>query len=157
MGLIPIAIDAGAEKGRVCKELGAVEYIDIETSPNVIKDLKKVTPNGLGPHGAIIVSSEEEPFSHASDYVRALGTVAIVGIPADGYVKSQIWDLVSRLVTIKGSLVGNRADLEEAVDFFRRGLIKVPYQVVPLSKLNDTINLLDHNQVIGRYIVDNSK
>jgi propanol-preferring alcohol dehydrogenase len=157
MGLIPIAIDGGAEKGRLCRELGAAEYIDIEKSSNVIEDLKKVTPAGLGPHAAVIVSSEEEPFSHASDYVRPLGTVAIVGIPTDGYVKSQVWDLVSRLVTIKGSLVGNRADLEEAVDFYRRGLIKVPYEVVPLSKLNDTMSLLDHNQVIGRYVVDNSK
>lgn len=157
MGFIPIAVDGGADKGRACRELGAESYVDFKSSRNVIEDLKKATSDGLGPHAAVIVSSEEEPFSHASEYVRALGTVVIVGIPADGYIKSQIWDTVARVVTLKGSLVGNRLDLAEALEFFRRGLIKVPYQVVPMSKLNDTLNILDHDKVIGRYVVDTNK
>lgn len=157
MGFIPIAVDGGEEKGRVCKEHGAAAYVDFEGSSSVIDELKKTTPDGLGPHAAVIVSSEEEPFSHASEYVRPMGTVVIVGIPADGYIKSQIWDTVARLVTIKGSLVGNRNDTDEAVEFFRRGLIQVPYQVVGLSQLKETLEVLDHSKVIGRIIVDNSK
>ncbi|KAH8678458.1 dehydrogenase-like protein [Xylariales sp. PMI_506] len=157
MGLIPIAIDGGAEKGKVCKEHGAEHYVDIETSKNVIQDLRKLTPDGLGPHAAVIVASEEEPFSHASEYVRPLGTVAIVGIPADGYIKSQIWDTIVRMVTLRGSLVGNRIDTDEAIEFYRRGLIKVPYKVVGLSKLDETLKLLDHSEVIGRYVVDTSR
>ncbi len=53
-------------------------------------------------------------------------------------------------------LVGNRVDLDEAIEFFRRGQIKVPYQVVELSKLNDVLQALDHSEVIGRYVVDTS-
>ena len=157
MGFIPIAIDGGKEKGRVCKELGATSYVDFEASNDVIADLKSATPDGLGPHAALIVSSEEEPFSHASEYVRPMGTVAIVGIPADGYIKSQLWDVVARLVTIKGTIVGNRADADEAVEFFRRGLINVPYRVVGLSELTETLSALDHSNIIGRIVVDNSK
>ncbi|KAH8888348.1 GroES-like protein [Thozetella sp. PMI_491] len=92
MGFIPIAVDIGEEKGRVCKELGAETYIDFATSKSVVEGLKKATHDGQGAHAAIIVSSEEEPFAHASEFVRALGTVMIVGIPADGYIKAQIWD-----------------------------------------------------------------
>ncbi len=156
MGLIPLAVDGSEEKGRSCKALGAEAYIDITTSKSVVDDLKKATRDGLGAHAAIIVSSEEEPFSHASEFVRALGTVVIVGIPTDGYIKSQIWDTVARDITIKGTLVGSRIDTDEAVEFFRRGLINMPYQVVGLSKLNQTMSLLDKSQVIGRYVVDTS-
>jgi hypothetical protein len=39
------------------------------------------------------------------------------------------------MVTIKGSYVGNRRDGAEAIEFFRRGLIKAPYKVVGLSEL----------------------
>ena len=156
MGLIPIAIDGGVEKGQICRELGAASYIDFKTSKSVVDDLKKATPDGLGAHAAIIVSSEEEPFSHASEFVRPLGTVVILGIPTDGYIRSQVWDTIVRVITIKGSLVGNRIDTDEAVEFFRRGLIKVPYKIVGLSKLNETLERLDHSEVSGRIVVDNS-
>ena len=80
----------------------------------------------------------------------------IIGIPADAYIKSQLWDIVARLITIKGSIVGNRKDLDEAIEFYRRGLIKVPYQVVPKNQLNDIIASLDKNAVVGRYVLDMS-
>ena len=39
------------------------------------------------------------------------------------------------MITIKGSYVGNRRDGEEAVEFFRRGLIEVPFRTVGLEGL----------------------
>ena len=39
------------------------------------------------------------------------------------------------MVTIKGSYVGNRKDTAEALDFYRRGVIKAPFKVVGLSEL----------------------
>jgi propanol-preferring alcohol dehydrogenase len=35
------------------------------------------------------------------------------------------------MIQIKGSYVGNRKDTAEAIDFFRRGLIKAPFKVHP--------------------------
>lgn len=39
------------------------------------------------------------------------------------------------MITIKGSYVGNRADSAEAIEFFRRGLIKAPFKSCGLSEL----------------------
>ena len=57
----------------------------------------------------------------------------------------------------KGSYVGNRADTAEAIDFYRRGLIKVPFKTVGLSELNDVFKLMKAGQVVGRYVVDTSR
>lgn len=46
------------------------------------------------------------------------------------------------MITIKGSYVGNRRDGEEAVDFFRRGLIKSPFKTVPLKELGEVFDLM---------------
>lgn len=154
MEFIPLAIDGGIDKGQACLELGAEHYIDFKTSKSAVEDLKAATPDKLSPHAAIIVSSEEEPFSHASDFVRPLGTVVIVGIPADGYIKSEIFDTIERLITIKGSLVGNRIDTDEAVGYFRRGLVKVPYKLVGRDKLNEVMVELEHDEVVERYVLD---
>lgn len=40
-----------------------------------------------------------------------------------------VFETVIKMVTIKGSYVGNRKDTGEALDFYRRGLIKAPYKV----------------------------
>ncbi len=46
-----------------------------------------------------------------------------------------------REINIKGSYVGNRQDTAEAIEFFRRGLIKAPYKYVPFLFLGPTILL----------------
>lgn len=61
------------------------------------------------------------------------------------------------MINIKGSYVGNRQDTVEAIDFFRRGLIKAPYKVVGLSQLQEVFDLMEAGQIAGRYVVDTSK
>ena len=61
------------------------------------------------------------------------------------------------MITIKGSYVGNRKDTAEALEFFRRGLIKAPYKVVGLSELQSIYDLMKQNKISGRYVVDTSR
>lgn len=61
------------------------------------------------------------------------------------------------MVTIKGSYVGNRKDTSEALDFYRRGVIKAPYQVIGLSELQKVYDMMHKGQIAGRYVVDTSK
>lgn len=61
------------------------------------------------------------------------------------------------MVTLKGSYVGNRKDTAEAIDFFRRGLIKAPFQTIGLSELQKVYDLMEKGQIAGKYVVDTSK
>jgi propanol-preferring alcohol dehydrogenase len=61
------------------------------------------------------------------------------------------------MITIRGSYVGNRKDTSEAVEFFRRGLIKAPIKVVGLSELQQVYDLMRKGQIVGRYVLDTSK
>ena len=61
------------------------------------------------------------------------------------------------MVTIKGSYVGNRKDTSEALDFFRRGLIKAPFKVVGLSELQSVYDKMQQGSITGRYVLDTSK
>ncbi|KAI1194878.1 dehydrogenase-like protein [Nemania serpens] len=157
MGLHTIAIDGGAEKEKMCKELGASAYVDFTTSKSIVEDVKKATPEGLGPHAVLLLAVSEKPFQQASDYVRSHGTIVCVGLPANAYLKAPVFDTVIRMINIKGSYVGNRQDTVEAIDFFRRGLIKAPYKVVGLSQLQEVFDLMEAGQIAGRYVVDTSK
>lgn len=157
MGVHTIAIDGGEEKRQMCEQLGATAFVDFTTSQNIVQDVKKATADGLGPHAVIVLAVSEKPFQQASEYVRSRGTIVCVGLPANAYLKAPVFDTVTKMVSIKGSYVGNRQDTAEAIDFFRRGLIKAPFKTVGLSKLQDVYHMMEQGQIAGRYVVDTSK
>jgi len=158
MGLRTIAIDSGDEKRKMCTEqLGSYAFIDFATSKNVVKDVQAATEDGLGPHAVILVAVNEKPFQQAAEYVRPRGTVVCIGLPAGAYLRAPVFESVIKMVTIKGSYVGNRKDSAEALDFYRRGVIKAPFKVVGLSELQSVYDLMHKGAIAGRYVVDTSK
>lgn len=157
MGLRTVAIDGGAEKGESCKALGASAYVDFTTSKDIVKDVKAATPEGEGPHAVLLLAVSEKPFQQATEYVRSRGSVVCIGLPAGAFLKAPVFDTVIRMIQIKGSYVGNRQDTAEALEFYNRGLIKVPYKTVGLSELQSVYSLMEEGKIVGRYVVDCSK
>lgn len=155
MGLRVVAIDGGEEKGVFCKGLGAEVFIDFTKSKDIVADIQAAT-NG-GPHGVINVSVSEKAIEQSTEYVRTLGKVVLVGLPAGAVCKSQVFAQVVKSVQIRGSYVGNREDTAEALDFFERGLVKSPFKLVGLSELPEVFKLMSEGKILGRYVLDTSK
>lgn len=157
MGLRIIAIDTGDDKQAMTKSLGAEHFVDFATSKNLVKDVQAATPDGLGPHAVILVAVNEKPFQQAAEYVRPRGTVVCIGLPAGAYLRAPVFESVIKMITIKGSYVGNRRDSAEAIDYFVRGLIKAPFKVVGLSELPMVYEKMHKGEIAGRYVLDTSK
>ncbi|GME72807.1 unnamed protein product [[Candida] boidinii] len=155
MGLRVIGIDGGEEKGAFCKSLGAEAFVDFTKTKDIVKAIQEAT-NG-GPHGVINVSVSDAAISQSVEYVRPLGKVVLVGLPAHSVVKSPVFEHVVKSIEIRGSYVGNRLDTAEAIDFFRRGLVKATIKIIGLSELPKVYELMEQGAIIGRYVVDTSK
>jgi propanol-preferring alcohol dehydrogenase len=104
--------------------------------------VKAATPEGLGTHAVILLAASEKPFQQAVDYARPRGTIVVIGLPANAFLKAPVFTTVGKMLNIKGSYVGNRQDTVEAVEFFARGLIKAPFKTVPLEKLPEVFELM---------------
>jgi len=89
--------------------------------------------------------------------VRPRGAVVCIGLPAGAFLKAPVFESVIKMIQIRGSYVGNRKDTSEALDFFRRGLIKAPYKIVGLSELQHVYDLMRKGQIAGRYVLDTSR
>lgn len=158
MGLHVIAIDGGEEKGESCKSLGAASYVDFMKGGDVVEEVRKASgEEGLGPHAVLLLAPSEKPFLQATQYVRPHGTVVLIALPAGVNLSIPVFDTVVRMVSVKGSYVGNREDTAEAVEFFARGLIKAPVKVVGLSELQSVFEAMAANKIVGRYVLDTSK
>jgi alcohol dehydrogenase, propanol-preferring len=157
MGMNIIAIDAGDEKRDMTAKLGATSFVDFSKTSDVVADVKAATEDGLGPHAVILVAASEKPFQQAAEYVRPRGVVVMMGMPAGAHFRGSVFDSVVRMVTIKGSYVGNRRDTAEALEFFRRGQIEIPIKIIGLSELQKVYDLMRGHKIVGRYVVDTSK
>ncbi|ORY68438.1 chaperonin 10-like protein [Pseudomassariella vexata] len=158
MGLHVIAVDGGQDKGQHCLDLGATAYVDFTTSKDLVSEVKQASgEDGLGPHAVLVLAASEKPFQQASEYVRSRGTIVCIGLPANAYLKAPVFDTVTRMINIKGSYVGNRQDTAEAIEFYRRGLIKSTHKTVGLSELQSVFKLMEEGKITGRYVVDTSR
>lgn len=159
MGIHTIAIDGGAEKRAATAKLGAAAYVDFLTAgeDDLVKEVKAATPDGEGPHAALLLAVSEGPFQQAAAYVRPRGVVTCIGLPAGARISAPVFETVVRMVQIRGSYVGNRQDTREALDFFARGLVAAPYKVVGMSELQAVFDKMRDGSIVGRYVVDTSR
>jgi propanol-preferring alcohol dehydrogenase len=55
MGIHSIAVDTGSDKAQICRDLGAITFIDFKKSGDLATDVKAATPDGFGPHAVILL------------------------------------------------------------------------------------------------------
>lgn len=118
-----------------------------------------VSSQTSSPSAAPLPSARKEKVTNPfllHQYVRPRGTVVCIGLPANAYLRAPVFDSVIKMVNIKGSYVGNRKDTAEALDFYRRGMIKAPFKTVPLKELPKVYELMEKGQIAGRYVLDMS-
>lgn len=91
-------------------------------------------------------------FKQAVGMLRRGGTCVLNGLPPGEFPVS-IFELVLNGHTIRGSIVGTRLDLEEALAFAGEGKVKATIETLPLESINDVFSRLKKGQVNGRVVL----
>jgi propanol-preferring alcohol dehydrogenase len=84
---------------------------------------------------------------------RNRGTCVLVGLPP-GDFPLPLFDVVANCITVRGSFVGTRADMAEALAFAAQGKVKADIELQPLSAINSIFDRLEHGNVAGRVVLD---
>jgi len=74
------------------------------------------------------------------------------GLPP-GEFSVSIFDVVLNRYTVRGSIVGTRLDLEEALAFAAEGKVKATVETLPLNSINDVFARLKQGKVNGRVVL----
>lgn len=150
MGLSVCAIDIDDSKLIHAKKLGADVMINAKVGDPVAQ-MKKAT-NG-GAHGVLITAPSLIAFEQGVAMTRKRGTCVLVGLPP-GKFPIPLFDVVANCITIRGSFVGTRGDMAEALAFAADGKVKADIELQPLSAINDIFKRLAHGDVPSRVVLD---
>ena len=153
MGLHVCAVDIDDAKLAHATKLGADAVVNAKHSDAVAAVMK--TTNG-GAHGVLITAPSLAAFRQGVSMTRKFGTCVLVGIPP-GEFPTPLFDVVANCITIRGSFVGTRLDMAEALAFAVDGKVKADIELQPLSAINSVMERLKHGEVPSRVVLDFSK
>jgi propanol-preferring alcohol dehydrogenase len=149
MGLHVVALDVTEEKLALARGLGAELAINAK-APDVVAQVAKQT--GGGAHGVLVTAVSPTAFSQALQLARRKGTVSLVGLPP-GEFATPIFDVVLKRITLRGSIVGTRKDLAEAIEFADEGKVKAHIHQKLLEDINGVFADLKAGKVDGRIVI----
>ncbi|MCV7069887.1 alcohol dehydrogenase AdhP [Mycobacterium rufum] len=149
MGLRVVAIDVDDAKLDLATRLGAEIVVNARTA-DVVAEVQNATG---GVHGVLVTAVHPEAFGQAIGLARRGGTIVFVGLPPGDFPAS-IFDIVLKGLTIRGSIVGTRQDMVEAIDFFARGLIHPTVHTTALDDINTVFADMEQGRIDGRVVID---
>ena len=150
MGLHVVAVDVADDKLQLARTHGADVTVNA-TTPDAAAQGRKATDGGA--HGVLVTAVSVPAFTQALQMVRRKGTVSLVGLPP-GDFPTPIFDVVLKRITVRGSIVGTRKDLAEALAFAAEGKVRAHIHTAPLQFINEIFTALKSGTVDGRMVLD---
>lgn len=150
MGLHVAALDITEEKLQLARSLGADVAFNA-LAPDAVAQVVEATKGGA--HGVLVTAVSPPAFSQALQLVRRGGTVALNGLPP-GSFPLPIFEVVLKRLTIRGSIVGTRYDLAQAVALAIEGKVRAQIHAAPLADVNAAFSALKAGKVDGRIVLD---
>ena len=150
MGLQVCAVDIDDAKLAHATRLGADLVVNARKG-DPIAEVRKGTDGGA--HGVLITAPSLGAFKQGVGMTRKAGTCVLVGLPP-GEFPVPLFDVVANCITIRGSFVGTRADMAEALAFAADGKVKADIELQPLSAINRVLDRLEHGDVESRVVLE---
>jgi propanol-preferring alcohol dehydrogenase len=152
MGLQVAAIDVADDKLALAKRLGADITVNAkEQDPGAY--LKKLTG---GMHGVLVTAPSPIAFKQGLSALRRKGTLSLNGLPP-GSFDLPIFETVVNGTTVRGSIVGTRKDMQEAIAFAEDGKVKATVHAGKLEKINSILEEMRVGQIEGRMVLEIAK
>ena len=149
MGFRVVAVDIAEPKLELAAALGADIVVNAATEQDVVARVHNETG---GAHGVLVTAASRPAFAQAIGMVRPKGTISLIGLPP-GDFPVPIFDVVLKRITIRGSIVGTRADLQEALEVVADGRVRAEIETRPLDDVNSVLQGLREGTITGRVVL----
>jgi propanol-preferring alcohol dehydrogenase len=105
-----------------------------------------------GAHGALVTAVHPTAFEQAGDMLLAKDTMSRVGAPP-GRFALPVFDSVLRRITMRGSIMGTRADLAETLDLAARDKVTSHFAWDAPDNITDVFARMEAGATCGRIVL----
>ncbi|OZI77248.1 alcohol dehydrogenase AdhP [Bordetella genomosp. 12] len=151
MGLHVVAVDVDDDKLELARRLGAEIAVNARTSADPAAEVKKLTSGGV--QGVLVTAVSPKAFEQAMGMTARGGTISLNGLPP-GDFPLPIFSTVLNGLTVRGSIVGTRLDLQESLEFAADGRVAATISTARLDDINQVFDKMHKGQIEGRIVLD---
>ena len=148
MGLHVVAVDIADDKLMLARNLGA----DVTLNAGRVDVVKEVQRLMGGVDGALVTAVSNRAFGQAVGMLKRGGFVSLIGLPP-GDFPLPIFEVVLKRITVRGSIVGTRNDLREALAFAGEGKVAAHFTWDHLDNINAIFDRMKAGQIDGRIVM----
>jgi propanol-preferring alcohol dehydrogenase len=148
MGFHVAAVDIDDEKLQLAREVGADMLINA-AKQDPAQEMQKAL---RGAHGVLVTAVSRSAFAQALGMLHKRGTMSMVGLPPGDFALP-IFDMVLNAKTVRGSIVGTRKDLQEALEFAAEGKVRTVCSEDRLDNINHVFDRMRRGQIEGRVVM----
>jgi len=148
MGFHVIAVDIDDAKLALARRLGAEMTLNAATQDPVAEVQRSLR----GAHGVLVTAVSRSAFAQALGMLHTRGTMSLVGLPPGDFALP-IFDVVLNAKTVRGSIVGTRKDLQEALAFAGEGKVHTIFTEDRLDNINAVFERMKQGDIEGRIVM----
>lgn len=148
MGMHVAVVDITDDKLDLANKLGA----EVRVNASKEDPVQAIQRTIGGAHGVLIAAASMKAYEQALGMVRRRGVVVCNGLPPGTFPLS-VFEVVLKGASIKGSIVGTRKDLQEAIAFAAEGKVKVHYRKESLENINKVLDEMKRGKIEGRVVL----
>jgi len=102
-----------------------------------------------------VTAVASKAFEQAILMLRPAGAVVYIGLPGgkEDKIRTSIASITNWELSVRGSNVGTRLDLQEAVEFATRGIVKAKITTAPLEAINEILSDMRQGKIVGRKVL----
>lgn len=149
MGLNVAAVDVADDKLALAQRLGAAVTVNAATTDPATFLKREIG----GAHAVLVTAVSPKAFEQSMGMLRRGGTLSLVGLPP-GSFPLPIFDTVLNGLTVRGSIVGSRLDLQEALQFAEAGKVAATVATARLEEVNGVFDRMRAGTIDGRIVLD---
>jgi len=145
---VAAAVDIDDAELQLAKQVGAdmvVNAANADPAKELQRELK-------GAHGVLVTAASRAAFSQALGMLHKRGTMSMVGLPPGDFALP-IFDVVLNAKTVRGSIVGTRKDLQEALAFAGEGKVHTVYSEDRIENINPIFDRMRKGEIEGRVVL----
>lgn len=144
-----LSIDIDDAKLAAARSAGAAATLNSRL-PDAAEQLRELTHGAL--YGAVDFVGSGATAQFAIGGLRKGGQLILVGL-FGGEINLSIAGTILRALTVRGSHLGNVAELQAVVGLARAGKLKpIPLATRPLAQVNQTLDELQAGRIVGRVV-----